>query len=298
MATGAKPGLSGRHAENVDDGTFPRTGSPRPGLLRARTPASPVSMAVYERDVHVTLTEALAIAAGFSDQDASDIATFNQDVDDDKSTTPMPLGPWDEASGAGTKRRRLWHFTSAARQAQVKREFQQSASIRDLGRYMHVLQDSYSHRGLSAIIGQFGTSVDQRSGETVYNSPNPLDQSPWHEADDPSKHPLKAMAMARHTYEELVEARELLSERGKLRASFEAVNYEPEIAKLVEQFCREPNKSTRLNIANQIGAFAYQRRNQRAKADSDEIQAQFEETERRRTRTIQPARKKPARRRQ
>lgn len=293
MAGGRRPGLWGRHPADIEDGTFVRAESSRPGLLVARATASPFGAAVYEKDVHVILTEALAIAAGFSDQDARDIAVFNQDVDDDRATKPMPLGPWDEASGAGTKRRRLWHFTSAARQAQVKREYQQSGSIKDLGRYMHVLQDSYSHRGLSPIIGQFGTSVDPRTGEPVYNSPNPLDQKPWHEADDPSKNPGKAMAMARHTYDELVEAKEYLAARGKLRASFEAVSYEPEITKLVERFCREPDRATREDIANQIGSFAYQRRHQQEEASYAEMNAQFEETERRRTRTIQPRRKKP-----
>lgn len=297
MARGINAGLSGLRYEQVNDGTLVRNASPRPGLLRALSLSSPFAAPVYEEDVHVTLTEALAVAAGFSDQDARDIAVFNQDLDDDESTTPMMLGPLDEASGAGTKRRRLWHFTSKARQAQVKREYQRSGSIKDLGRYMHVLQDSYSHKGLSPVIGQLATSVDPRTGEPVYNSPNPLDRAPWYEADDPSKNPGKAMTMARHTYDELVEAKEYLEPRGKLRRTYEAVRYEPEIAKLVEQFCREPNKATRETIANQIGAFAYQRRKQQEDADASEIQAQFEETERRRTRTIQPKGKKPTKRR-
>jgi hypothetical protein len=94
----------------------------------------------------------------------------------------------------------------------------------------------------------------------VYNSSNPFHQSPWHEADDPSKNPGKAMTMARHTYDELVEAKDYLEARGKLRRTFEAVSYDPEIARLVAQFCREPYKPTRESIANQIGALAYQRR--------------------------------------
>lgn len=295
MAKGIKAGLSGLRRERVNDGTLVRNASPRPGLLGARFPAASAFAApVYEEDVHITLTEALALAAGFGIDDARQIAFYNQDVDNDKSTTPMPLGAWDEASGAGTKRRRLWHFTSAARRAQVKREYQLSGSIKDLGRYMHVLQDSYSHRGLSPIIGQFGTSIDPRSGEPVYNSPNPFDQAPWHEADDPSKSPLKAMAMARETYEALVEAKEYLAERGHLRVWSEAVDYEPEIAKLVAEFCRETDKNLRNGRANQIGTIALQRRKQQEDAAYSELQGQFEETERRRTRTITPRQKKPS----
>lgn len=297
MARGNKPGLSGVHSENVGDGTFARAASPRPGLLVASPAASPFGSAVYERDVHVTLTEALALAAGFGIDEARQIAFYNQDVDEDRATTPMPLGPWDEASGAGTRRRRLWHFTSAARRAQVKREFQQSASIKDLGRFMHVLQDSYSHRGLSPIIGQFGTSVDPQTGETVYNSPNPFDQAPWHEADDPSKNPLKAMAMASETYDELVKAKEYLAERGHLRVWSEAIDYEPEIARLVAEFCREPDRNLRDAKANQIGSIALQRRRQQEESAYSELRRQLEETERRRTRTIQPRRKKPSKRR-
>lgn len=297
MAKGIKAGLSGLRREQINDGTLARNASPRPGLLSASVSVSPFAAPLYERDVHVTLTEALAIAAGFSDQDARDIASFNQDVDDDKSTTPMPLGPWDEASGAGTRRRRLWHFTSAARQAQVKREYRQSGSLKDLGRYLHVLQDGYSHRGLSAIIGQFGTSLDTQSGEPMSNSPNPFAQSPWHEADDPSKNPGKAMLMARRTYDELIEAKEYLEAHRKITRTFAAVSYEPEIAKLVEQFAREPHKPARETIANQIGAFAYQRRLQLEEDEYSELQRQFEETGRRRTGTIQPKEKKPTKQR-
>jgi hypothetical protein len=296
MARGRKANLNGLQHEHVEDGTFVRNASSRPGLLSGRALTSPFAAPVYEEDVHLTLTEALALAAGFGIAEAREIAVYNQDVDNDRATTPMPLGLWDETSGAGTKRRRLWHFTSPARQAQVKREYQQSGSLRDLGRYMHVLQDSYSHKDLNPIIGQFGTSVDPRTGETVYNSPNPLDSAPWHEADDPSRNPGKAISMAYKSYEELVEAREYLAKRGKLRVSFEAVDYLL-ISKLVSEFCHHPDKNVRNEKANQIGTLVLQHRKQQEDAEYSEMRAQFEETERRRTQTIQPRRKKPQKRR-
>jgi hypothetical protein len=302
MAGGRKPGLWGRHPANIEDGTFARAESSLPGLLGQRPPslaralnARPLAAPVYEEDVHLTLTEVLALAAGFGIAEAREIAYYNQDVDNDPSTTPMPLGPWDEVSGAGTKRRRLWHFTSAARRAQVKREYQQSGSTKDLGRYMHVLQDSYSHEGLGAIIGQIGTSVNEQ-GETVYNSPNPLDQAPWHEADDPSKNPPKARTMARHSYDELFEAKEYLVEHKKLARQHEEIGYD-KIAKLVAEFASEPDKSRREAICNQIGSVALQARKQQEDADYAELRARMEETERRITRTIQPGRRRTRKRR-
>lgn len=300
MAGGRRPGLSGPHPADIEDGTFARAASPRPGLLGAHPPApapggaSPAG-AVYEEDVHDDLTEVLALAAGFGISEAREIAAENQETDTNLETSPMPYwtrNRWGVPYySVGAERRRLWHFTTEARRAELRRQYRQSGSLRDLGRYMHVLQDSYSHAGLNPVVGQIGTSVNPQTGAPVYNSPNPLDQAPWHEADDPSKNPHKAMTMARHSYDELVEAREYLAEHGRLGAQHEAVGYD-RIRGLVEEFCREPDKGKRLSIANQLGSVVLQARRRQEDEDAAELRSRFEETERRRTRTIQPPRRR------
>ena len=301
MARSKRPGLNGLYRANVNDGTFARLVAPRTGLIGARpTPAAlraePTPAPIYEEDVHDNLTEVLALAAGFGVGEAREIAAADQETDTNLATSPMPY--WTRTSwgipyySVGADRRRLWHFTTAARRAEVKRQYQQSGSMRDLGRYMHVLQDRYSHEGLNPVVGQIGTSVDPQTGETRYDSPNPLDQAPWHEADDPSRNPLKAMTMARESYDELVEAKEYLAEHGRLRTSFEAIEYS-EIRKDVERFCREPDKNVRKAIADRIGAFVLQQQAQRQNAAASEMQQQIEEMERRgRVRTIKPQRKR------
>jgi len=90
----------------------------------------------YEEDVHMDLTAALALAAGFSESDASDIGSADQGVDEGFSTHPLvqPFG---------------YHYTNAARRNELWAAADRTGSSADLGVALHAEQDSYSHEGLS-----------------------------------------------------------------------------------------------------------------------------------------------------
>jgi RHS repeat-associated protein len=104
----------------------------------------------YNEDVHYWLTRLIAMAVGFRDRDANIIAFYDQRVDLDDDKQPMPT----LATGAGVERRRLWHFTTPERRQELWNKFLSTLGLDDLGWFLHTLQDSYSHRGLSPDNGQ------------------------------------------------------------------------------------------------------------------------------------------------
>jgi RHS repeat-associated protein len=84
----------------------------------------------WGKDVHQQLTEALALAVGFSRQAARQIADADQGVDDNART------------GFGQA---AHHFASERQRSDAWNKFSRSGNLRDLGYYLHLQQDSYSH---------------------------------------------------------------------------------------------------------------------------------------------------------
>ncbi|MCA9707368.1 MAG: hypothetical protein KDK70_16055 [Myxococcales bacterium] len=203
---------------------------------------------MYEREVHYSLTHALAAAAGFDASiDAQTIAAQDQYVDEDPKTQPMPTGTWDVVSKANYNRLRDFHFVTSKRLDVLDQQWRSTGSMIALGTYLHAFQDSYSHVGLGPGTGQIGTYVDEqgvmRRGE--------VHSSRWHEVDDPSKRPGWALTMAKNTYGILVDAVTICSRKGTVRATYSPWSWKS-ISGMVGNFCVEPNANTRAHIADQL----------------------------------------------
>ena len=231
---------------------------------------------VYEEDVHGNLTFALAICAGFNSSDAGTISGWDMKVDELPEMTPMPISLSDELAGNGARRRLDWHFTTPERRAELQRIYEKSGSLEDLGKFMHVWQDQYSHAGMGPILGHILTEVDSQTGNArrptlaeilkrlepltflttgdlrdLYNRWKILFEKTWHETDDPSKSPNKAFEMAKSSFEKLCDAAKLFRRKGKLSYDPQSVAWN-RISGLVEQFCCEPNFNNRGKKAVEI----------------------------------------------
>jgi len=136
----------------------------------------------YNRDVHHDLTLVIALAVGFPESMAESIASADQNTDINPQTQPGP-----DRHGTGEDRRRKWHFTTEERRQELWSAFEGSGSLDDLGIYMHALQDSYSHEGLSPVNGQV-------TFDWPWN---------WSNADDTWRDVSKADRMAENTYNRL-----------------------------------------------------------------------------------------------
>jgi RHS repeat-associated protein len=100
---------------------------------------------LYEEDVHLQLTYALGMAAGFTAPDAWNIALGNQGVDDDPHRGPF----------AGVDARRKYHFTTQEQRDNLWGDFVSAAgaytgpsssnvsALDSLGTFLHAQQDSY-----------------------------------------------------------------------------------------------------------------------------------------------------------
>ncbi len=141
---------------------------------------------MYEEDVHRGLTFAMAFAVGLSSQTAARIASGNQGVDDNPSTSPM----WPVPCCGADKIRADYHFTTDARRAAMYSHFEGTLSAADLGTFLHAEQDSFSHAGFGPVAGHAsaGTAPDK-----TYNDP------------------AKADRMAKDTYDILIKASGLLT---------------------------------------------------------------------------------------
>lgn len=137
----------------------------------------------YEQDVHYSLTEFLARAAGYSQKIAIRIARADQGVDDDPATSPMRMSLSAEAVAI----RANYHFTSQERRTRMYSAFSKSGKPEDLGVYLHAEQDSFSHAGYGPTIGH---SYRGHSPDKTYNNVGSADN------------------MARTTYETLLNARD------------------------------------------------------------------------------------------
>jgi RHS repeat-associated protein len=152
----------------------------------------------YNIDVHRYLTELLALAAGFSKEDARAISVADQRVDDDPSTSPMPHRTKHGVS-LGIKARHQHHFMTAEQLQKTKEKFEASGSLDDLGTYLHDLQDSHSHKAYLGLYGWLFGQIDPTKG---------LSESDWEKTDDTWENVAEADAMAWDTYYALVGARD------------------------------------------------------------------------------------------
>jgi RHS repeat-associated protein len=107
---------------------------------------------LYEKNVHFDATKAAAKDAGYCEWEADAIARADHGVDENPETR------W----YAGVTARRLWHFPSQQRVQEVLTKAYSSCFVSDLGRALHVLQDSYSHAGFEPVLGHmvYGTTPD------------------------------------------------------------------------------------------------------------------------------------------
>ncbi len=165
----------------------------------------------YEKDVHLHLTETIAVAAGFSNDIATQIAKATQGVDDNPSTSPMGMSP----IGNAVEIREKYHFTTQARRNEMYKTFLKSGSPKDLGIYLHALQDSYSHAGFGA---RFGHLSAGHAPDKTYNDVN------------------KADRMAKRVFDILVSAKQTINDaKGKNPVSYD------DIESLIKDFNRVDN---------------------------------------------------------
>lgn len=90
----------------------------------------------YNEDVHFDLTMSLAIRAGFSREEAFDIACADQGMDSAPDTNPY----------ASAEARRDYHFTTAERRQEMLQAAYTAKSLNLFGEYLHAEQDSFSHQ--------------------------------------------------------------------------------------------------------------------------------------------------------
>ena len=100
-------------------------------------------MGLYGTDIHREATEMAALFEGYTHCAAAEVADADQGVDDDPKTWPWST----------PKQRADWHFASQQRMDDLINIAFDSCNLFDLGRALHVVQDSYSHEGYEPTFG-------------------------------------------------------------------------------------------------------------------------------------------------
>lgn len=111
--------------------------------------------AAYEAEIiHFSLTMWLAESAGFSSDDAYELAKYDAATDVDPETEPTPTGVR-ALSAAAVMRRRQFHFVTDERLKDMlsgPRGAQECTAdritlgeFRAMGQYLHALEDKYAH---------------------------------------------------------------------------------------------------------------------------------------------------------
>lgn len=219
----------------------------------------------YDDEVHKGLTSVLAMAAGFYNADAERIANNDVGVDYNERTQPLPKGLKDVVSGANCERLKQWHFVTPERLRELDSLWRNNGNLDQLGSYLHVFQDSYSHQGLGSCTGQMWTRVDE-NGNVRKDAINPFNQDPWHEVDDPSKRPQLAFAMAKETYHKLYEAVGICKAKKTITKTFFLTSWDS-IKNDIWSFCNEPEAKKRGEIVARLYTTLYRRQK-----DFDEMQ--------------------------
>jgi RHS repeat-associated protein len=123
---------------------------------------------LYEEDVHRYLTTLLALMSCFSRKEAEEIGNASQGVDEDPVTDGHP---W--LREEGEREQREWHFPVQPPADTVTRpdrgnnvalqKYNNATTNFELGRSMHVIEDSFSHAGYKAGLGHWWSNVRGKS---------------------------------------------------------------------------------------------------------------------------------------
>jgi len=109
----------------------------------------------YGKDVHLYLTDYLASQAGFTDLDAFSIGFYDQMTDSDPTTDP-----W-----ASQEARQQYHFATPEQIGELHSQALEAMDYKDIGRFLHAFQDSYSHAGYGPTIGHV---LDEHAPDQTY----------------------------------------------------------------------------------------------------------------------------------
>ena len=100
---------------------------------------------LYDRDVHLGLTLQLAIKAGFSREQAWIIAAADQRLDESYFTKPEK---WFRNIWFGGS----FHFKDSCYANVGLMQAENKGDLEEFGKFLHILQDSYSHAGYNYLL--------------------------------------------------------------------------------------------------------------------------------------------------
>jgi hypothetical protein len=171
----------------------------------------------YQKDVHKYLTEFLAMAAGYTNDEAKKIGRANYRIDTRWDTQPLTVDTMMWVIGQGHPKAD-YHFTTPERREELKKLSYMTGNLDVLGVYTHAVEDSFSHQkdGISHTPGlghfdistQWFTNIEVQKyipisrglvDSTVGNFGEYLDRT--------YNRPELADEMARKTYQELLDAK-------------------------------------------------------------------------------------------
>ena len=119
----------------------------------------------YDKELHLTFTVVLAELAGFSEMEAIEIANFDQGTDEDPGTQPFK----------DSEARRLYHFVDSTRLEGMRRDALSCKSgkltqsqFRQIGQYLHALEDFHAHRGFGH---RFGHLLEGHAPDRPWHDP-------------------------------------------------------------------------------------------------------------------------------
>ena len=185
-----------------------------------------VSAHAYERDVHYDLTKYLARWAGFSDSEAEQIATADQELDTKPEFNPLPnqitcLKPLELAGVVAAlltipkackndpefqrmlTAQRAYHFADGKTLQELRDSAFGGKNLKILGHYLHALQDTFAHSlmdytdlpPLDKLVVSLGRLPDEKViGHLLYG----------HSVDKTYERPDLAEFMAQYVYAEFV----------------------------------------------------------------------------------------------
>jgi RHS repeat-associated protein len=187
---------------------------------------------LYEEDVHLHLTRALAEAAGFSRDQAWQIATSNQMTDETPGMSPY----------SSVEARRNYHFTTVEQRYDLWNNFAESAvgvssettTLGSLGVFMHAQQDSYSHEGYGPVLGH---GLAGHAPDKTYNNPG------------------KADRMALDSFNRLTTAATVLFNNQKISFLYKPLDQKV-LNPLIQSFNRAKTPEEKMKIVTQIQTLA------------------------------------------
>ena len=146
----------------------------------------PVVPGAYEKDVHYYLTFFLAVATCFEPIEAYLIASGDLSVDKDSDVYPLPTVEDVKSSDYSRYSRSLLKFHAMGTKEEVdpilrrmktgvhdsfRSEGPKAGVLVSYGIYLHALQDSFSHRGYTRIIGHLLDSLRGRDPDSLATNP-------------------------------------------------------------------------------------------------------------------------------